>query len=355
MKKIFLSAFFIVIFISFPVISNANDAEGSGHDVGFSAGPNFALTDLGGAKKIGSPFLRDIDFQATRFCISAFYRYNINKWFAVRANLMYGMLKADDKNTDGIPPGPNGPSDSWYRVRRNLNFETHIVEFQALAEVNLKKYIHDEAAGSKERWAPYVGAGLGFFWFNSYTKLNGKKVYLRPLGTEGQFIRNATNGYKKPYSNFQFDLMALIGIKYNVTERFSIALEGVYHQTFTDYLDDVSSNYVNPSDLSLLSPTAQILQNRSNSGKYPSDEFDFVEGQRDSHPTLSDGVTPNPNYGKLVPGALGQQRGDKKDNDQFLHLQLTFSFNIGPAGKRLGFGSCGIRNPYHHKFSCPKW
>jgi hypothetical protein len=162
-------------------------------------------------------------------------------------------------------------SDSWYRARRNLNFETHMFEFQALAEINLKKYIHDEARGSKERWAPYIAGGLGFFYFNPYTRLNGDKVKLKPLGTEGQNI-----GYKKPYSNFQFDLMALVGIKYNVTERISIALEGVYHQTFTDYLDDVSGSYINPQDISsdyLLE--AQALQNRSNTGRYPLNDLEL--------------------------------------------------------------------------------
>lgn len=325
----------------------ANDSEGSGHTVGISVGPSFALTDLGGANKIGAPFIRDIDFKATRYTVSAFYRYNVNKWFSVRANLMYGMLKADDNNTDGTPPGPDGPTASWYRARRNLNFETHLVEFQAIGEVNLKKYIYDEGKGSKERWAPYIGGGLGFFWFNSYTRLNGDKVKLRPLGTEGQYIRNATNGYAKPYKNFNFDLIAVVGIKYNINQKFSIAIEGMYHQTFTDYLDDVSGNYINPQDVPLLSTTAQILQNRANAGRYPNDDFNFVEGQKGSNPS-------QPTYGLLLPSGIGQQRGDKKDNDQFMHLQVTFTFNI-IRGDKLGFGSCGRRNPYHHKFSCPKW
>lgn len=325
----------------FSTYATANDAEGSGHDIGISVGPNFSLTDLGGANKIGSPFLRDVDFKATRFCISAFYRYNVNKFLAVRANLMYGMLSADDKNTDGVAPTTaanptTGVTASWYRARRNLNFTTHIFEFQALAEINLKKYQHDVASGSKDRWAPYIAGGVGFFWFNPYTKLNGEKVKLKPLGTEGQ---NLGGAYKKPYKNVNFDLMALIGVKYNVTERFSIAIEGVYHQTFTDYLDDVSGNYINSADIASLSPTAQILQNRSNTSKYPQDDFNFVEGQFS-------------NTGVL--GGAGNQRGDKKDNDQFFHVQVTFSIALNSGGK-LGFGSCGRRNPYHHKFACPKW
>lgn len=345
MKKIFFQKFLLLIFITSSSTSLfANDAEGSGHDIGISVGPSFALTDLGGAKKIGSPFLRDVDFKATRFAVSVFYRYNINKFIAVRANLMYGMLSADDKNTDGTPPGPNGPTPSWYRARRNLNFTTHIVEFQALAEINLKKYIHDAGKGSKDRWAPYIAGGVGFFWFNPYTKLNGDKVKLKPLGTEGQ---NLGGIYNKPYKNVNFDLMALVGVKYNVTERFSIAIEGVYHQTFTDYLDDVSGNYVKSSDLASLSPTAFELQNRSNTGNYPSPAFNFVEGQ---YKNGDANTLPN----AVLANLAGNQRGDKKDNDQFFHFQVTFSIALKSGGK-VGFGSCGRRNPYHHKFSCPKW
>lgn len=344
MKKIVFSI--LIIALTLTAFSRGNnrrgslaDAEGAGHDIGISVGPTFALTDLGGAKKIGSPFLRDLDFPATRFGISVFYRYNINKIVAVRANLMYGMLKADDRNTDGTPPDvAGGPSDSWYRARRNLNFTTHIFEFQALAELNLKKYQHDVfGKGEKERWAPYVAAGLGFFYFNPYTKVGGTKVKLKPLGTEGQNI-----GYKKGYSNFQFDLMAVIGVKFNVSKRLSIAVEGVYHQTFTDYLDDVSGNYINPQDVSLLSPTAQILQNRSNTGPYPSTAFNFVEGQKSNGSST------------FKASGIGQQRGDKKDNDQFLNLNLVFSISLGSINK-VNFGSCGRKNPYHHKFNCPTW
>ena len=346
MKKIVFS--FLIIAIAFTAYSKGGgrrgslaDAEGAGHDVGITVGPAWSHTDLGGAKKIGSPFLRDIDFPATRVGVSVFYRYNINKFIAVRANLMWAMLRAEDADTDGTPPNiPGGPSDSWYRARRNLTFKTHVVEFQVMAELNLKKYQHDVyGKGEKERWAPYIGAGIGFFYFNPYIGGGldgGSKIKLKPLGTEGQYI-----GYKKPYSNFQFDLMAVLGLKFNVSQRVSIGIEGVYHQTFTDYLDDVSGNYINPSDISLLSPTAQALQNRSNTGPYPSPTFNFVEGQ----------FKPD---GTLNAGGIGQQRGDKKDNDQFLNLNITVSISLGSLN-RNNFGSCGRKNPYHHKFNCPKW
>jgi opacity protein-like surface antigen len=329
MKKV-INISLLLFFITVANFTIFAQAEGSGHDIGFSVGPNFSLTDLGGSDKIGAPFLRDVDPQSTRFFISAFYRYNVNKWFAVRANLMYGMLTANDNNTNGTPPSVDGPpSDSWYRARRNLNFTTHIFEFQGLLEANLKKYVHDAGAGDNERWAPYVGAGLGFFYFDPYTTFNGGKVKLRPLGTEGQYIYKD----KKKYSNLQFDLVALVGIKYNITNRVSLALEGLYHQTFTDYLDDVSGNYVNPDDLSKLSPTAQALQNRVNTGRFPENTYNFVEGQYTT-------------AGLINSGGIGQQRGDKKNNDQFFNVQLTLSVAL-----TSGMGKSKFRG----NFSCPTW
>ena len=66
MKKIVFS--FLIIAIAFTAYSKGGgrrgslaDAEGAGHDVGITVGPAWSLTDLGGAKKIGSPFLRDIE------------------------------------------------------------------------------------------------------------------------------------------------------------------------------------------------------------------------------------------------------------------------------------------------------
>lgn len=348
MKKLF--SFFLFLNIALITVAQS---DGSGHDVGFSVGSTFALTDLGGANKIGAPFLRDLDFKATRFCVSGFYRYNVNKWTALRANLMWGMLNANDKNVSGTPPGPNGepPSNSWYRSHRNLNFTTHIFEFQAIGEINLKKYMHDVAGKrQRERWAPYVGGGLGFFWFSPYTYAvdgdgnnTGDKVKLRKLGTEGQGIIPGTS----IYSSFQFDLVALVGIKFNINDKFSMALEGVYHQTFTDYLDDVSGNYPNQAVLDQMSPLAQQLSDRSNEPGAPWPD-----------PTPLDYDIYNATIRSQ--SGIGEERGDnnvvdaKGINDQFFQLQLTMSISLGYFNRKAGFG-CGRKNPYNTKFSCPRW
>ena len=35
-------------------------------------------------------------------------------------------------------------------------------------------------------FTPYVTLGIGAFSYDPYAYLNGEKIYLRPLGTEGQ-------------------------------------------------------------------------------------------------------------------------------------------------------------------------
>ena len=340
----------LFLLLNLTILSIAQD--GPGHDIGVSIGPTFALTDLGGANKLGAPFIRDVDFRATRYALSVFYRYNFSKWAALRTNLMWAMLSANDKNVTGCLDCNNGgPSNSWYRSHRNLNFTTHIIELQFIGELNLKKYMHDiSGKHEKERWAPYVGGGLGFFWFNPYTKAvnadgqySGSKIKLRKLGTEGQGLP----GMPKIYSAFKFDLVGLIGIKFNVTDKLSMAFELIYHQTFTDYLDDVSGNYPDSSVLAQMSPLAKEFSDRSNEPGAP-------------WPDPNPSVLSIYNVTVRDAGGKGQERGDnnigdtKGINDQFFQVQLTFSIALGEFSRKAGFG-CGRKNPYGHKFSCPKW
>jgi hypothetical protein len=329
----------------------------SGHSIGVAVGPSWALTDLGGGDKISTPFLRDLDFPATKFGISVFYRYTINEWVGVRANLLYGMLEGSDRNTGGKSayPTQNDVDASFFRKARNLDFRTHIFQFNAMAEVNLKRY--DPAAsgrGEKSRWAPYLGGGVGLFTFNPFTKTfdsrnvarnpyitpaeaanlaqyEGEKIKLRKLGTEGS-----------TYSPVSFNLTALIGIKFNITEMISVFAEGWYNQTFTDRLDDVSSNY----------PNMDVYQNMSSLQKAMAVRYYEIQ------PALD----PNGYYANSIwaGNGQGQERGDdnvgdaKGSNDQFFTFQVGVAFKISGGNRGKAFG-CGRKNPYTHKFSCPKW
>ena len=91
------------------------------------------------------------------------YRFP-NDYILLRAGIMYGTIKADDKNNSDVTVS-----------ERNLNFKSAITEGNLILEVNiLDPY---EYIG-----LPYLFAGVGLFHFNPYTTDNsGQKTYLQPL------------------------------------------------------------------------------------------------------------------------------------------------------------------------------
>ncbi len=99
------------------------------------------------------------------------------------------------------------------------------------------------------RLRPYVFAGFGVYHFNpqgSLTDANGNVTWydLKPLRTEGEGMAQYPN--RKEYSLTQFNVPMGAGIKYFLSHKTTIGLEVSYRQTFTDYIDDVSTNYIDP-------------------------------------------------------------------------------------------------------------
>lgn len=150
-----------------------------------------------------------------------------------RVNLRAGFTYAKVNGADSLSKQED--------VRlRNLSFQSKISEFSVVAEINTFDMNY-------KTWSPYVFGGLAVSHFNPYTyDQQNNKVFLQPLGTEGQGIPGYPNG---PYSLTQLALPFGGGIKYNISDNVRIALEVGLRKLFTDYLDDVSGNYADPNDL----------------------------------------------------------------------------------------------------------
>jgi len=76
----------------------------------------------------------------------------------------------------------------------------------------------------------------------------GKWVNLRPLGTERAIFdirRHGTRIMHKPYSLIQVAIPFGVGARFRINEVMDIWADLGFRYTFTDYLDDVSRNYVN--------------------------------------------------------------------------------------------------------------
>jgi len=157
-------------------------------------------------------------------------KYNFNDLFLARGGIVWGQVQANDKS--------NHQPDLR---NRNLNFHSDILEANLCLEINLLEPAFFSAY-------PYVFMGVGLFHFNPYTYDNtGKKTYLQPLGTEGQGL--AAYPGRKPYSLTQICLPFGGGIKINLDKSFDLEYELAGRSLFTDYLDDVSTTYVNKQSL----------------------------------------------------------------------------------------------------------
>lgn len=141
--------------------------------------------------------------------------------------------------------GNDANSNDPKRIARNFSFESIIREFALVAEINLLKF---DPVYSKRIFTPYGKVGVAGFYFNPTTYYNGQWVDLQPLGTEGQGTSEFPN--VKKYSRYALAIPMGGGVKIRVTEGLILFVDATLRYTFTDYIDDVSTNYADYTILS---------------------------------------------------------------------------------------------------------
>lgn len=200
-------------------------------------------------------------------------KYDFGDMLALRAGLGWGVLEGDDKD------------NKKESVRsRNLSFKSNIIEFGLTAEVT---FLDPETYAVN----PYLLTGVGLFHFDPYAyDKNNKKTRLQPLSTEGQGFPEYPD--RKKYALTQAFIPFGGGLKINVKGKYAISFEGGVRFLFTDYLDDVSSTYINP---------AILLQRKGQ------EAVDLAFRQ-----------TPRPNE--------GERRGNSESNDFYFMGGFKFSW-----------------------------
>lgn len=245
-------------------------------EVGISAGSAHYFGDLNTSGRINRP----------KPAIGLFFRKQFGNYIAMRVSAHYAQLGYSDiYNTN-----------NEFQKRRNLSFNTNIFELALQGDFNFFRFIPGDPY---HRFTPFITLGAGVFSYDPYAIFEGRKVDLRPLGTEGQ----GTAAYpdRKPYSSMGICLPFGVGFKYALNSRMSVGVEVTHRFTNTDYLDDVSKTYVGASRFPSLpdgEPSlAQLLQDRSYE--------------------LGDPI-----------GVEGRQRGLPKQRDQYIIGEITLSFNL---------------------------
>lgn len=207
-------------------------------------------------------------------------RWNFNERVCLKFGANYGSVRAFDSD-----------SNNSYEKARNLGFKSNIFDGTAQLEFNFLPYIH----GSKDQfYTPYLLAGFSVFYFNPKAEINGEWVDLRPLGTEGQFKGDE-------YYTVQGAVTYGLGFKIDLSYEWSLNFELSARQTFTDYLDDVSTVY---PDM---------------------DELQDLRGQ--IAVDLSDRSMLGPN--EIPIGQVGRQRGNKNNKDAYVMFGVGLVYYFG--------------------------
>jgi hypothetical protein len=217
------------------------------------------------------------------------------------------MLSADDNYTTS------------YRTLRGNHFSSDIIELSQVFIYHFRKerighlYSLRNARGKKLGITPlnmgwYVFGGIGGFKFDPVSDIRNANDWgltgthrLQPLGTEGQFLPGSG---KEPYSLYSLNIPVGIGMRHSINGDVGLKLEFGYRFTFTDYLDDTSTDFpgwraleANGSDLAAYytQPTRT------------SQSIDYV--------AYSDNIRGNNGFG---------------ERDGYMFLMLTFYFNRDP-------------------------
>jgi hypothetical protein len=179
-------------------------------------------------------------------------RYNFSNLFSLKAQFYHGVISGNDANFTNDPG----------MLERNLSFRSNVYELSLQGEVSLlrmgRKKRHWNKYLQKYLASAYLFGGVGGFYFNPKAKYQGEWHELQPLGTEGQGLP----GHDEKYNRLQVCLPFGFGLKLQPTDRATIGLEFGFRKTFTDYLDDVSSNYPNLNELGEHNPIAASLSYR---------------------------------------------------------------------------------------------
>ena len=259
--------------------ANAQDVTEQIGEFGITIGAAHYFGDLNTRAQINRP----------KPAFGIFFKKQFNNYLGIRASGHFAQL---------------GYSDIYskvdYQKRRNLSFNTDIVELALQGDFNFFKFVPGDVNYS---FTPFVSIGIGAFSYNPYAFYQNKKCYLRPLGTEGQnigYTDPASDKKRKTYGSMAVCFPIGAGIKYNLSNNINLSFQVTNRLTLTDYLDDVSTTFVGIDKFPVLNgqpSIAGILQDRS-----------FETG--------------------TSIGVEGRQRGFNKQKDQYIIAEIGISFSI---------------------------
>ncbi|WP_432713492.1 DUF6089 family protein [Pedobacter sp.] len=186
-----------------------------------------------------------------------FAKLNLDPYWSVGVHYNYGRIMGE---------------------HNQLKFYTPMHEASVLVDFNFLDFF---AGGGQRKFTPYLYTGVGGLIFNPKVKVNDEVKFLRLYRTENQYY---------PYKNYALTIPYGGGVKFKVQSNLTFFAQMGYRTAFTDYLDDVSSNYRRITD--------------------GNEERIFL-----SNPSQD-------------PARIGTQRGDSRPRDTYMFTQVGVSYTF---------------------------
>lgn len=202
------------------------------------------LAPLGGLTQVG--------IQSMRWNLGAQFTRHFSKNFSARFGLSYVRLAGDDNYFD-----QSGDfAGSYYR---NLHFKNDLKELTVLGVFELMG--NKEFIRKRPQFAPYIMAGIAAY---SHDPMARKDANVSN-GTVTKSGWISLHGQNTPSEGNSYSLVGLalpvgVGFRYRLTDDFDVSFELMHRVAFSDYLDDVSDNRMNPA---LVAPATSFYTNRS--------------------------------------------------------------------------------------------
>lgn len=293
------------------------------------------------------------DISFTRPGMGGIIGYRMNPFMSARASVNWYRVSGSDFTADLSEDG------AITRYARNLSFRNDIFEISGGIEIDLLP--NRGGSNSRVPFTPFIFIGGAVYNHTpkgqvpDYDTHNldyvfsdptsspastefsnaGDWVNLRQLGTEGQ---NISGTGVEPYSSLELSVPVAIGVRLRLPSQFDAAIEFGYRHIFTDYIDDVSGDYV---DLTLFDdPLARAMSDRSLEHRdVRSGDFrDLTAVQNATGAVyIGDGVRRLPGYGTNSDASGRTIRGNPDDNDKIFVTQIRLTYIFGGVKRKAKF------------------
>ena len=189
---------------------------------------------------------------------SIYVRRSFRPALAARFGIGYGRLYAHDNwNETKAKQAETFEDDALQRYIRNQDVRTDIWETYLVAEISPLRF-NDNSRMARRRFQPYAVLGLGYFYNRPFSQLKtrsgaggGRYVDISALRLEGQEFKDAEGkpleGAPERDKLFHLSVNGGLGVRWDIGKHLGLGAEWMYRYTFTDQIDGVSTNYIDPA------------------------------------------------------------------------------------------------------------